>query len=76
MICEASISNVTLTDYEVCNGKHTFTTNLIFVTRVKSMQHIITHSEQDKSTEPNQLRQKKNLQPKKAAIPTDRLLGL
>lgn len=47
--------------------KHTFTTNQIFVTRVKSMQHTITHSKQDKSTEFNQLRQKKNchLQPKK-----------
>lgn len=51
LICEASISNITPSDYEVCDGKHTSTTNQIFVTRVKSMQHTITHSKQDKSTE-------------------------
>lgn len=51
LICEASISNITPSDHEVCDGKHTSTTNQIFVTRVKSMQHTITHSKQDKSTE-------------------------
>lgn len=51
LICEASISNITPSDHEVYDGKHTFTTNQIFVTRVKSMQHTITHSKQDKSTE-------------------------
>lgn len=51
LICEASISNITPSDYEVCDGKHTSTTNQIFVTRVKSMQHTITHSKQDKNIE-------------------------
>lgn len=51
LICEASFSNITPSDYEVCDGKHTFTTNQIFVTRVKSMQHTITHSKQDKNIE-------------------------
>lgn len=51
LICEASISNITPSDYEVCDGKHTSTTNQIFVTRVKSMQHKITHSKQDKNIE-------------------------
>lgn len=37
LICEASISNITPSDYEVCDGKHTSTTNQIFVTRVKSI---------------------------------------
>lgn len=48
LICEASISNITPSDHEVCDGKHTSTTNQIFVTRVKSMQHTITRSKQDK----------------------------
>lgn len=51
LICEASISNITPSDHEVCDGKHTSTTNQIFVTRVKSMQHTITHSKQDKNIE-------------------------
>lgn len=51
LICEVSISNISPSDYEVCDGKHTSTTNQIFVTRVKSMQHTITHSKQDKNIE-------------------------
>lgn len=78
LICEASISNITPSDYEVCDGKHTSTTNQIFVTRVKSMQHTITHSKQDKSTEfyINLCKKNSHLQPKKAAIPTDHCWGL
>lgn len=30
LICEASISNITPSDYEICDGKHTPTTNQIF----------------------------------------------
>lgn len=67
LICEASISNITPSDHEVCDGKHTSTTNQIFVTRVKSMQHTITHSKQDKSTEfyINLCEKNSHLQPKK-----------
>lgn len=67
LICEASISNITPSDYEVCDGKHTFTTNQIFVTRVKSMQHTITHSKQDKNIEfyINLCKKNSHLQPKK-----------
>lgn len=48
-----------------------------FVTRVKSMQHTITHSKQDKSTEfyINLCKKNSHLQPKKAAIPTDHCWG-
>lgn len=67
LICEASISNITPSDYEVCDGKHTFTTNQIFVTRVKSMQHKITLSKQDKNIEfyINLCKKNSYLQPKK-----------
>lgn len=67
LICEASISNITPSDYEVCDGKHTSTTNQIFVTRVKSMQHTITHSKQDKNIEfyINLCKKNSHLQPKK-----------
>lgn len=70
LICEASISNITPSDHEVCDGKHTSTTNQIFVTRVKSMQHTITHSKQDKNIEfyINLCEKNSHLQPKKAAI--------
>lgn len=47
LICEVSISNISPSDYEVCDGKHTSTTNQIFVTRVKSMQHTITTKAQN-----------------------------
>lgn len=67
LICEASISNISPSDHEVYDGKHTSTTNQIFVTRVKSMQHTITHSKQDKSTEfyINLCKKNSHLQPKK-----------
>lgn len=67
LICEASISNITPSDHEVCDGKHTSTTNQIFVTRVKSMQHTITHSKQDKNIEfyINLCEKNSHLQPKK-----------
>lgn len=67
LICEASISNITPSDYEVCDGKNTSTTNQIFVTRVKSMQHTITLSKQDKNIEfyINLCKKNSYLQPKK-----------
>lgn len=70
LICEASISNITPSDHEVYDGKHTSTTNQIFVTRVKSMQHTITHSKQNKNIEfyINLCKKNSHLQPKKAAI--------
>lgn len=54
-------------DHEVCDGKQTSTTNQIFVTRVKSMQHTITHSKQDKNIEfyINLCEKNSHLQPKK-----------
>lgn len=77
LICEASISNITPSDHEVCDGKHTSTTNQIFVTRVKSMQHKITRSKQDKNIEfyINLCKKKFPSSTKKAAMPTDHCWG-
>lgn len=77
LICEASISNITPSDHEVCDGKHTSTTNQIFC---HQSQINATHNNSLKTRQKHrilyQLMQKKfPSSTKKAAMPTDHCWG-